>query len=453
MALEKSFKIHKINMNPVQILTVGFALLILLGSLLLMLPISTLSGKSTPFIDALFISTSSVCVTGLVTVDTATHWNYFGKTVIMMLIQIGGLGFMSFATIAAVLMGKKIGLRDRLLMQEAYNALNLQGIIRMVRYVIAFTFGVELIGAAILSTQFIPMYGVAKGLYFSIFHAISAFCNAGFDLIGNFSSMTTLSSNPVILWTLSLIIIAAGLGFSVWMDLWSFKPLNKLSLHSKLVLSTTTVLVFGGFILFFIFEFNNPLTFGGMNLFDKVTNAMFASVTPRTAGFNAVSVADMSMTSRLLTIILMFIGGSPGSTAGGVKTTGISVLFLTVLCVIRGRHDPEVFGRRIDKRYVYKAFAIVALALTLVLGVTMWMSYFESGKGTNMETLIFEATSAFATVGLSEGITPGLQTGSKIGLIFGMYLGRVGPVTVLLALSRQKPPAQISYPEAKILIG
>lgn len=453
MALEKSFKIHKINMNPVQILTVGFALLILLGSLLLMLPISTLSGKSTPFIDALFISTSSVCVTGLVTVDTATHWNYFGKTVIMMLIQIGGLGFMSFATIAAVLMGKKIGLRDRLLMQEAYNALNLQGIIRMVRYVIAFTFGVELIGAAILSTQFIPMYGVAKGLYFSIFHAISAFCNAGFDLIGNFSSMTTLSSNPVILWTLSLIIIAAGLGFSVWMDLWSFKPLNKLSLHSKLVLSTTAVLVFGGFILFFIFEFNNPLTFGGMNLFDKVTNAMFASVTPRTAGFNAVSVADMSMTSRLLTIILMFIGGSPGSTAGGVKTTGISVLFLTVLCVIRGRHDPEVFGRRIDKRYVYKAFAIVALALTLVLGVTMWMSYFESGKGTNMETLIFEATSAFATVGLSEGITPGLQTGSKIGLIFGMYLGRVGPVTVLLALSRQKPPAQISYPEAKILIG
>lgn len=453
MALEKSFKIHKINMNPVQILTVGFALLILLGSLLLMLPISTLSGKSTPFIDALFISTSSVCVTGLVTVDTATHWNYFGKTVIMMLIQIGGLGFMSFATIAAVLMGKKIGLRDRLLMQEAYNALNLQGIIRMVRYVIAFTFGVELIGAAILSTQFIPMYGVAKGLYFSIFHAISAFCNAGFDLIGNFSSMTTLSSNPVILWTLSLIIIAAGLGFSVWMDLWSFKPLNKLSLHSKLVLSTTAVLVFGGFILFFIFEFNNPLTFGGMNLFDKVTNAMFASVTPRTAGFNAVSVADMSMTSRLLTIILMFIGGSPGSTAGGVKTTGISVLFLTVLCVIRGRHDPEVFGRRIDKRYVYKAFAIVALALTLVLGVTMWMSYFESGKGTNMETLIFEATSAFATVGLSEGITPGLHTGSKIGLIFGMYLGRVGPVTVLLALSRQKPPAQISYPEAKILIG
>lgn len=453
MALEKSFKIHKINMNPVQVLTVGFALLILLGSLLLMLPISTLSGKSTPFIDALFISTSSVCVTGLVTVDTATHWNYFGKTVIMMLIQIGGLGFMSFATIAAIFMGKKIGLRDRLLMQEAYNALNLQGIIRMVRYVIAFTFGVELLGAVILSTQFIPMYGVAKGIYFSIFHAISAFCNAGFDLIGNFSSMTTLSSNPVILWTLSLIIIAAGLGFSVWMDLWSFKPLNKLSLHSKLVLSTTAVLVFGGFILFFIFEFNNPLTFGGMNLFDKVTNAMFASVTPRTAGFNAVSVADMSMTSRLLTIILMFIGGSPGSTAGGVKTTGISVLFLTVVCVIRGRHDPEAFGRRIDKRYVYKAFAIVALALTLVLGVTMWMSYFESGKGTNMETLIFEATSAFATVGLSEGITPGLQTGSKIGLIFGMYLGRVGPVTVLLALSRQKPPAQISYPEAKILIG
>ena len=453
MAYKKTFNIPNLKMNPVQVLALGFALVILLGSLLLMLPIATLSGKPTPFIDALFISTSSVCVTGLVTVDTATHWNYFGKTVIMGLIQIGGLGFMSFATIAAVFMGKKLGLRDRLLMQEAYNALNLQGIIRMVRYVVAFTFGVELIGAAILSTQFIPLFGWGKGLYYSIFHSISAFCNAGFDLMGNYTSLTTLSSNPVVLWTMMLIIVAAGLGFSVWIELWSFKSLNKLSLHTKLVLSTTLVLILGGFILFLIFEFNNPLTFGGMNFFDKVTNAMFASITPRTAGFNAVSVADMSMTSRLLTIILMFIGGSPGSTAGGVKTTGISVLFLTVVCVIRGRNDPEAFGRRIDKRYVFKAFAIVALALTLVLGVTMWLSYFESGQGRNMETLIFEATSAFATVGLSEGITPSIQTGSKMGLILGMYFGRVGPITVLLALSRRKPPAQISYPEGKILIG
>lgn len=453
MAKSKRHHFPKIELNPVRVLALGFALLILLGSVLLMLPIATMSGEMTPFIDALFISTSAVCVTGLVTVDTATHWNYFGKTVILSLIQIGGLGFMTFATTAAVFMGKKLGLKDRLLMQEAYNAMNLQGIIRMVRYVVMFTFGVELAGAFILSTQFIPMFGWARGIYYSIFHSVSAFCNAGFDLMGNYSSLMSWNNNPVVLWTIMILIVGAGLGFSVWMELWNFKSLNKLSLHAKLVLSSTLILIFGGAFFFFIFEFDNPLTIGTMGPFDQLTNAMFASVTPRTAGFNAISISDMSMTSRLLTIILMFIGGSPGSTAGGVKTTAISVLFLTVVCVIRGRHDPEAFGRRIDKENVFKAFAIVVIGLGIVLGVTMWMSFFESDLGASMETLIFEATSAFATVGLSEGITPGIRDGSKIGLILGMYFGRVGPITVLLALSRQKPPAQISYPDGKILIG
>lgn len=453
MAKSKRHHFPKIELNPVRVLALGFALLILLGSVLLMLPIATMSGEMTPFIDALFISTSAVCVTGLVTVDTATHWNYFGKTVILSLIQIGGLGFMTFATTAAVFMGKKLGLKDRLLMQEAYNAMNLQGIIRMVRYVVMFTFGVELAGAFILSTQFIPMFGWARGIYYSIFHSVSAFCNAGFDLMGNYSSLMSWNDNPVVLWTIMILIVGAGLGFSVWMELWNFKSLNKLSLHAKLVLSSTLILIFGGAFFFFIFEFDNPLTIGTMGPFDQLTNAMFASVTPRTAGFNAISISDMSMTSRLLTIILMFIGGSPGSTAGGVKTTAISVLFLTVVCVIRGRHDPEAFGRRIDKENVFKAFAIVVIGLGIVLGVTMWMSFFESDLGASMETLIFEATSAFATVGLSEGITPGIRDGSKIGLILGMYFGRVGPITVLLALSRQKPPAQISYPDGKILIG
>lgn len=453
MAKSKRHHFPKIELNPVRVLALGFALLILLGSVLLMLPIATMSGEMTPFIDALFISTSAVCVTGLVTVDTATHWNYFGKTVILSLIQIGGLGFMTFATTAAVFMGKKLGLKDRLLMQEAYNAINLQGIIRMVRYVVMFTFGVELAGALILSTQFIPMFGWARGIYYSIFHSVSAFCNAGFDLMGNYSSLMSWNGNPVVLWTIMILIVGAGLGFSVWMELWNFKSLNKLSLHAKLVLSSTLILIFGGAFFFFIFEFDNPLTIGAMGPFDQLTNAMFASVTPRTAGFNAISISDMSMTSRLLTIILMFIGGSPGSTAGGVKTTAISVLFLTVVCVIRGRHDPEAFGRRIDKENVFKAFAIVVIGLGLVLGVAMWMSFFESDRGASMETLIFEATSAFATVGLSEGITPGIRDGSKVGLILGMYFGRVGPITVLLALSRQKPPAQISYPDGKILIG
>ncbi|MPM97514.1 Ktr system potassium uptake protein B [bioreactor metagenome] len=237
------------------------------------------------------------------------------------------------------------------------------------------------------------------------------------------------------------------------MEIWNFKSITRLSLHAKLVLSTTLFLIFGGALLFFVFEYSNPATIGSMSFLDKVTNSMFASITPRTAGFNAISIPDMSMASRLLTIILMFIGGSPGSTAGGIKTTAISILFLTVLCVLKGRHDPEAFGRRIDKDSVFKAFAVVVIGLGIVFGVTLVMSFFESAQGTSMEALIFEATSAFATVGLSEGITPDVQFTSKAALIAGMYFGRVGPITVLLALSRQKTPAQIAYPEGKILIG
>lgn len=446
-------KMLKIEMNPVRVLAMGFALVILLGGLLLMLPISSQTGTVTPFIDSLFVSTSAVCVTGLVTVDTGTHWTYFGKTVIISLIQIGGLGFMTFATLTAVFMGKKLGLKERLLMQEAYNAMNLQGIIKMVRYVVGFTFGVELAGALILMTQFIPMVGWAEGIYYGIFHSISAFCNAGFDLMGNFASLTGVNTNKIILTTIMTLIAVSGLGFSVWMEIWNFKSITRLSLHAKLVLSTTLFLIFGGALLFFVFEYSNPATIGSMSFLDKVTNSMFASITPRTAGFNAISIPDMSMASRLLTIILMFIGGSPGSTAGGIKTTAISILFLTVLCVLKGRHDPEAFGRRIDKDSVFKAFAVVVIGLGIVFGVTLVMSFFESAQGTSMEALIFEATSAFATVGLSEGITPDVQFTSKAALIAGMYFGRVGPITVLLALSRQKTPAQIAYPEGKILIG
>ena len=456
MTLLKRFnklKLPAVEMNPVRILALGFAVVIFLGGVILSLPIATQSGEPTPFLDSLFISTSAVCVTGLVTVDTATHWNYFGKTVIITLIQIGGLGFMSFATMAAVFLGKKLGLKDRLLMQEAYNAMSLQGIIRMVRYVVFFTFGVELAGALILMTQFIPMFGWGRGIYYGVFHSISAFCNAGFDLMGNYTSLTGVNTNKIILFTIASLIVIAGLGFSVWIEIWNFKSFTRLSLHAKLVLSTTAALVFGGAILIFIFEYHNPVTLGTMGILDKMNNALFASVTPRTAGFNSISVPDMAMASRLLTIILMFIGGSPGSTAGGIKTTAISVLFLTVLCVIRGRHDPEAFGRRIDKENVFKAFAVVVIGLGIVVGVSLWMSFFEAPQGATMEQLIFEATSAFATVGLTEGITPGLQSGSKIALLMGMYFGRVGPITVMLALSKQKSPAQIRYPDGKILIG
>lgn len=445
--------IPKVAMNPVRVLALGFALLILVGGMILSLPVSSMTGEITPFIDSLFTATSAVCVTGLITVDTGTHWSIFGRTVIILLIQTGGLGFMSFATLTAVLMGRKLGLKERLLMQEAYNAMNLQGIIRMVKYVVGFTFAVELIGAVILSTQFIPMYGWGTGLYFSVWHSISAYCNAGFDLFGNFRSLTHLNDNKVILTTIMSLIAIGGLGFSVWIEVLNYRSSKKFSLHAKLVISTSLILILGGAFLIFIFEFTNPLTMAGMSLIDKVTNSFFASITPRTAGFNSISISGMTMASRIITGILMFIGGSPGSTAGGIKTTAVSVLFFTVLCVLRGRHDAEAFGRRIEKENVYKAFAVIVIGLAIVFGVTLMMSFFESAKGTSVEALVFEATSAFATVGLTEGITPGIEFPSKLALISGMYLGRVGPITVLLALSRQKPPAKYQYPEGRILIG
>lgn len=446
-------RLQRIMANPVRILAFSFAAVILLGAMVLTMPLASREGLVTPFIDALFTATSAVCVTGLVTVDTGTYWSLFGTTTILSLIQIGGLGFMSFATLTAVFMGRRLGLKERLVMQEAYNALDLKGIIRMVKYVVAFTFGVELVGALILMTQFIPSYGLGRGIYVSFFQSISAFCNAGFDLFGNYSSLTGLNDNKVILIVTMTLIAVAGLGFSVWLEIFSKRSLKQLSLHARLVISITVILIFGGALLLFLFEFNNPATLGGMSFANKLTNALFSSITPRTAGFNSIDLSGMTMASRLLTIILMFIGGSPGSTAGGIKTTAAGVLILTVITVLKGRQDPEAFGRRITKDSIYKAFAVVVLGMTIVLVTTIWMSFTEASALTSLEALIFEATSAFATVGLTEGITPGITSSSKAALILAMYFGRVGPITVLLALSRRQPPMQIKYPEGRILIG
>lgn len=446
-------RLQRIMANPVRILALSFAAVILLGAMVLTMPLASREGLVTPFIDALFTATSAVCVTGLVTVDTGTYWSLFGTTTILSLIQIGGLGFMSFATLTAVFMGRRLGLKERLVMQEAYNALDLKGIIRMVKYVVAFTFGVELVGALILMTQFIPSYGLGRGIYVSFFQSISAFCNAGFDLFGNYSSLTGLNDNKVILIVTMTLIAVAGLGFSVWLEIFSKRSLKQLSLHARLVISITVILIFGGALLLFLFEFNNPATLGGMSFANKLTNALFSSITPRTAGFNSIDLSGMTMASRLLTIILMFIGGSPGSTAGGIKTTAAGVLILTVITVLKGRQDPEAFGRRITKDSIYKAFAVVVLGMTIVLVTTIWMSFTEASALTSLEALIFEATSAFATVGLTEGITPGITSSSKAALILAMYFGRVGPITVLLALSRRQPPMQIKYPEGRILIG
>lgn len=439
------------KLKGVQILTLGFLAVILIGGIILSLPVSSASGESTNFLDALFTSTSAVCVTGLVTLDTGTHWNMFGQTIIMLLIEIGGLGFMSFTTLIAIFLGRKITLRDRLILQDAMNTYNIQGLVKMVQYVVGFTVAVQLSGALLFSTQFVPKYGIGKGLFYSLFHSISAFCNAGFDLFGNFSSLTSFSSNWVVILVASALIIIGGIGFAVWIEIYNIKTVKKLSLHSKLVILMTVTLVVGGAILMFIFEHNNPNTLANMSFPDKVLNSFFASVTTRTAGFNSISTDGMTNAGNFLTIILMFIGGSPGSTAGGIKTTTIGVLIVTVICVIKGREDAEVFKRRFSKDLIYKAFTLFFIGGSLVICATMLLSYTE--QGASFLSLLYETVSAFGTVGLTLGLTQQLSEIGKVLIMTLMFLGRVGPLTVVLSLMKNKKNNGVRYPEGKILIG
>ena len=426
---------RNIKLKGVQILALGFLLVILVGALILTLPISTSTGESTNFLDALFTATSAVCVTGLVVVDTGTYWNTFGQTVIMILIEIGGLGFMSFTTLIAIILGKKITLRERLILQDAMNTFNIQGLVKMVRYVLVFTVSVQFFGALLFSTQFVPEYGLGRGMFYSIFHSISAFYN----------------SNIVVIMVASALIIIGGLGFTVWSELYSNKSLRKVSLHSKMVILMTTVLVLGGALLMFLFENNNVNTIGNMSFIDKVINSFFASVTPRTAGFNSIPTDGMTTAGQFLTIILMFIGGSPGSTAGGIKTTTIGILIVTIVCVIQGREDSEVFKKRFSKDLVYKAFTLIFIGVSLVIVVTMLLSYTE--KGASFIALFYETVSAFGTAGLTLGLTSELSNIGKGLIIFMMYLGRVGPLTVVLSITRKRKNSGIKYPEGKILIG
>lgn len=441
----------KIRMTPVQILAIGFAAVIIIGSLLLSLPIASASRIRTPYVDCLFTATSATCVTGLVTVDTGTYWSYFGKTVIMCLIETGGLGFMSFATLFALVLGKRITLKKRMVMQEALNSFNMQGLVKMSRYILLFTFSTEGLGALILSTIFIPEFGIRKGIYFSIFHSISAFCNAGFDLIGNFRSLTPYAENPVIILTIGALIVIGGLGFYVWQELYNLKKVKRLSLHTKVVLTATALLIAGGAVLMFIFEFNNAGTIKNMSLKGKILSSLFASITPRTAGFNSISTSDMSPAGRFLTIILMFIGGSPGSTAGGIKTTTAALMVMTVISVVRGRQDTEVFKKRIGKDIIDRALAITLISFFLIVTVVMILSITE--KGASFEYILYETTSAFGTVGLSLGLTQKLSVIGRIVLSFVMYSGRVGPLTLALALAKKANSAPIRYPEDKILVG
>lgn len=450
----RMFSVRK-QMAPSQILVIGFAALILLGALLLWLPLASASGKSLRYLDAVFTATSAVCVTGLVVIDTGTGFSFFGQLVILFLIQIGGLGFMTISTALALLAGKKIGLRERLLIQESLNYSKISGLVRLTKEILKVTLIFESIGAVFLMIGFLPEIPWPTAFYYGIFHAVSAFCNAGFDLFGRihqpFSNLTTYASNWLVLSTIATLIITGGLGFPVLLDLRNNLRGNRLSLHSRLVLTVTLILILIGAILFFFLEYDNYHTLKGQPLGVKILNSFFQSVTPRTAGFNSLDISWMRETTLFLLIMLMFIGASPSSTGGGIKTTTFGALLITVWSMLRGRRETELFERRLPGEVVYKALAVAAISFSLVMLVTFILTVTEEAS---FLPILFETTSAFGTVGLSAGMTSSLSDIGRIFIILTMFSGRVGLFTIVSALTRgAQDEGSLRYIEEKISIG
>lgn len=456
------------RLHPTQILVVGFLALILIGSILLTLPISSAAGVHTAFEDALFTATSAVCVTGLVVVNTAAHWSLFGKIVILCCIQIGGLGFMSLVGMIFVALGKRITLKNRMVMQEALNFNTTAGVVRFTKMVVKGTLLVEGIGALLLAFVFVPEYGFIKGVWYSVFHAISAFCNAGFDIIGD-SSLTPYVGNTLVNLVIMALIIIGGLGFSVWLDTYkaiqykmkapknySWKQaMNKLCLHTKLVTVITAVLLAAGFIVIFILEFRNSGTLGALTFKEKIYAALFQAVSPRTAGFNTINLADLTDTSKLFTLLLMIIGGSPAGTAGGIKTVTIGVLALCAFCTIKGNDQIVAFKRKIPFSIITRALTIVMISISVVFVAVGCLSLTENFS---FMKILFETVSAFATVGTTLGITPYLSSLGKLLIIIVMFIGRLGPITITVALmvrqgDKENSKRNIQYPEEKVMVG
>ncbi|MFZ5946004.1 MAG: TrkH family potassium uptake protein [Bacillota bacterium] len=443
------FKKYKV-LTPARILVLGFLTFILLGALLLSLPFAVIPGKELSFLDAIFTATSAVCVTGLVVVDTGTTFTRLGQTVILLLIQIGGLGFMTFATLFFILLGRKITLKERLLLQEALNQVSIEGIVRLTKNVIQFSFSIQFIGISILFLRWSGEMGWQKALYFGIFHSISAFNNAGFDLFGEFRSLTGYTEDIVTNITVMFLIITGGIGFFVLSDLYVHK-LRKLSLHTRVVLWISLLLIVSGSIAFFILEFNNPHTIGNLDPMEKVLASVFQSVTTRTAGFNSIDITQMRATSQLFMMILMFIGASPGSTGGGIKTTTLISIVLFVISTFRGNVHVTLRKRTLPRDIIQKAIAITSMGLILILIVTSLLTITESA---DFIIILFEAVSAFATVGLSLGLTLQLSSIGKIAIAFTMFIGRVGPLTLAFALGKNRQKLnQMKYPDERIIIG
>lgn len=443
----------KKRLTSFQIIIAGFLCVILTGSILLMLPVSAQSGKMTSFFDALFTATSATCVTGLVIHNTATYWSAFGQGIILLLIQIGGMGVVTIAVSIVTISGRKIGLMQRSTMQEAISAPSVGGIVRLTGFILKSTIIIELAGALLMMPVFCRDFGIGKGIWYGIFHSISAFCNAGFDLMGSrepFSSMTGYSGNGIVNIVIMGLIIVGGIGFLTWDDVRNRRiHFRKYRLQSKVILITTAVLIVLPFLYFFFGEFSQSV-WNGMSLSEKIYSALFQSVTPRTAGFNTIDLTMFSEVGQTILIILMLIGGSPGSTAGGMKTTTIAVLLMTSFAVFRRKQDTECFGRRMDSEIIRNASTILMMYLVLFLSGGIIISHVEHLP---IQTCLFETASAIGTVGLSLGITPGLGSLSRMILIVLMFFGRVGGLTLMFAAFSGKERNISKLPKEKIAVG
>ncbi|MNH77807.1 Ktr system potassium uptake protein B [compost metagenome] len=446
-------KFRRPRLSPPQILVLGFAAIIMLGTVLLMLPISNTSGKPLEFINALFTSTSATCVTGLVVRDTGIDFTRFGQVVIMLLIQVGGLGFMTMATLFAMVFKRKISLKDRLLLQEAMNQNTMEGIVRLIRKVLTYSLLIELCAALVYSVRWAFDMPIGRAVYFGIFHAVSMFNNAGFDLFGEYRSLTLFVDDPVVNLVTMFLIVSGGIGFVVISDLTGFRNNRqkwKLSLHSKVVLSMTAALIVIGTLVIFVFEFTNSKTLAPLGWGGKIWGSLFQSVTPRTAGANTLDIGALRQATQFFMIILMFIGASPGSTGGGIKTTTFTILVGAVLAMIRGREELVLFRYRLAQERIHKAITVTMFALFLIIVVTMILSATEDAS---FLSILFETTSAFGTVGLSMGLTAKLSVIGKVLISLTMFAGRLGLLTLAYALGPKKEKELYRHPEGKMIIG
>lgn len=456
-------KAIKATFNTNLIILNGFLVALLVGTILLMLPVSSASGNGTDFITALFTATTSLCVTGLVVVPTYAYWSIFGKVIILILIQLGGLGIISFTIGFLIIIGKKISLKERKMIQESYNLDSSQGVLKILRKIFGITVKIEGIGAILYSIQFIPEYGIVKGICYSVFHSVSAFCNAGIDIIGN-DSLVKYHGNVLVNFTTVMLIICGGIGFIVWLDIGGIiseirnkklspnKFIERMKLHTKLVLITTAILVGGGFLFILLFEYNNPDTLGNMTFGNKCLAALFEAVTLRTAGFITVPQAGFRDGTFMIMCGLMIVGGSPFGTAGGIKTTTLALIFLLTWSTIKGKEDIEVCRRRINKQNVRSAVAIGTIVLSILAVAIMALSFTEDAP---LKVITFEAVSALGTVGLSMDFTASLTAIGKLIIIVLMFFGRVGPITIAMAMAgRARKDRKITnYPEKRVMIG